>query len=298
MTYRQIDTELWTDPRVKALDVNARLLFMWSLTNPHTHPGGIYSAPLLYMAHETGLSGPAVDKALGRLAGLVEYDREREVIWVVNMAGYQCNSPAVWTSAAKHAAKLHGSPLIRSWAERYQGCNERVSGLLDTLPTPSREGLTGSVDPSISVPVPVPAPAPARKGAPLAVEAVFNYWVEATGRRSSTKLTAKRQRCVTDRLKGGHSVDDLTLAIRGCVASSFHGGANEAQMKYDDLTLICRDDEHVEQFQRIATGEAKGATSKQDANAQRIMAAITDGGLNGGGRIEGGKAPEQLEGGR
>jgi len=111
---------------------------------------------------------------------------------------------------------------------------------------------------------------------PLVAE-VFGYWVQATGRGSRTKLTTKRRKAVASRLKEGYTADDLRQAIDGCAGSAFHQGQNDQQTKYDDLVLICRDGEHVEQFQRLATGEARGLVSKQDGNAVRIMGAVAAG---------------------
>jgi hypothetical protein len=123
---------------------------------------------------------------------------------------------------------------------------------------------------------------------PLVAE-VFGHWVEVTGRNGRTKLTTMRRKAVAARLKEGYTVDDLRQAIDGCARSPFHQGQNDRQTKYDDLVLICRDGERVEQFQRIATGEARGLVSKQDSNAMRLVEALTEGGENGA-AIEGGGA--------
>ena len=123
---------------------------------------------------------------------------------------------------------------------------------------------------------------------PLVAE-VFGYWLEATGRGSLTKLTTNRRKAVAARLKEGYTADDLRQAIDGCAGSAFHQGQNDRQTKYDDLELICRDGERVEQFQRLATGEARGLVSKQDSNAMRILEALTKGDGHGA-AIEGGRA--------
>jgi hypothetical protein len=117
-----------------------------------------------------------------------------------------------------------------------------VSGLPLPLPFP--------------IPVPIPVPEQTEKtdmsaGADLAVvppvDQVFAHWKTATG-HPKAKLTPKRKRAITDRLREGYPVDTLLAAVDGCRASPFHQGDNKGGTVYDDIELICRDGEHVEKF--------------------------------------------------
>ena len=45
------------------------------------------------------------------------------------------------------------------------------------------------------------------------------------------------------------------LAIDGCAASEWHNGANPRGKTYNEITLILRDAEHIEQFVDIALNQ-------------------------------------------
>ena len=76
---------------------------------------------------------------------------------------------------------------------------------------------------------------------------VFAYW-QAVMDHATAKLTPGRERCIKARLKDGYTVDQLKQAIDGCRASPFHQGGGPDGKVFDDLTLICRNGEKVEQF--------------------------------------------------
>jgi len=121
---------------------------------------------------------------------------------------------------------------------------------------------------------------------------VFDHWRAAMGHMDA-KLTPKRARLVAARLKEHYSVATLKRAIDGCRASAFHMGANDRGARYDDLTLICRDGEHVEQFlvadTSTALAPARAAPPSPREQRQKAgMVAMITGGLKGDGTMPGG----------
>ena len=80
------------------------------------------------------------------------------------------------------------------------------------------------------------------------VNEIFGYWVSVMNKNSLTKLTPKRKTCVQARLKEGYTVEQIKHAIDGCAKSPHHMGQNDAGTIYDDLTLICRSGDRLEQF--------------------------------------------------
>ena len=84
------------------------------------------------------------------------------------------------------------------------------------------------------------------------VAAVFNHW-RIMMAHDRAKMDFKRAQAIRDRLRDGYSVDDLCLAIDGCCASAWHMGQNDRHIKYDSITLILRDADHVDRF--ISMGE-------------------------------------------
>lgn len=79
----------------------------------------------------------------------------------------------------------------------------------------------------------------------------------------------KEWRKVRDRLKDGHSVDDLRQAIDGCFVSAFHMGENPRQRRYDTLELIMRDADHVQQFIDIHDNRGSPVLSERSMKNNR-----------------------------
>ncbi len=82
---------------------------------------------------------------------------------------------------------------------------------------------------------------------PKGVADVFAHWQAVMG-HATAKLTPGRRKCIDARLRDGYTPDQLKQAVDGCKSSAYHQGSNDRQAVYDDLTLICRSGEKVEQF--------------------------------------------------
>jgi hypothetical protein len=89
-------------------------------------------------------------------------------------------------------------------------------------------------------------------------ERLFALWQDVMD-KPRAKLDAKRQQRIRWALLN-YSEDECEQAIRGCSMSDFHMGRNSRGKMYNDLTLIFRDAEHVEDF--IDT-YLKAASAKQ-----------------------------------
>jgi hypothetical protein len=98
------------------------------------------------------------------------------------------------------------------------------------------------------------------------VQAVFEYWrtrrAEVTSKTKGApmKLIPKRERAIRGRLAEGYTVEDLKLAIDGCLTRDWHIRNN-----HTDVELICRDQTKVEQFLGFADdkGGAQGGRTFQ-----------------------------------
>lgn len=91
---------------------------------------------------------------------------------------------------------------------------------------------------------------------PDAATQVFEHWRDVMPGRSKAKLTPGRRQKILARLREGYTAYQLLEAIDGCRASAFHMGDNDRHTVYDDITLICRSGEKVEQFRRNVSGAA------------------------------------------
>ena len=91
-----------------------------------------------------------------------------------------------------------------------------------------------------------------------AVNRIFGYWQLISG-HNKARLTAKRKRRITDRLREGYTEEELQAAIAGNKADAFHQGDNDRGTVFDDIELICRDGEHVEKFIGVQEANGNGA---------------------------------------
>lgn len=80
---------------------------------------------------------------------------------------------------------------------------------------------------------------------------VFQFWQSKSG-HPRAQLDAKREKAIKSRLKDGYTVEDLCVAVEGCLKSPYHQGQNDSATVYDDIELICRDGKHVDSFIKTA----------------------------------------------
>lgn len=127
--YRTVDVRFWSDPKVRKLPPDSKLLFLYLITNPHTHVSGIYYLPDLMMEHESGLAKKNVTAALATLtdAGLVKCDHNHQLVWVVKMMSYQGKGDRIERAAAKHVSAIHESHLVGEFLEQYPSVRMHVS---------------------------------------------------------------------------------------------------------------------------------------------------------------------------
>lgn len=82
---------------------------------------------------------------------------------------------------------------------------------------------------------------------PSESERVFDHWRKVM-RKPKAKLDKKREKLICARLAEGRSVEELCRAIDGYSRDPFSMGQNDRHKPFNDISLICRDAEHVEQF--------------------------------------------------
>ena len=91
--YSVVTPAFWIGTTGKQLrgNIEAQLLAVYLMTSPHSTMTGVFHCPILYMAHETGLSLEGASKALASLceAGFCEYEDALETVFVYRMASFQ-----------------------------------------------------------------------------------------------------------------------------------------------------------------------------------------------------------------
>lgn len=141
MAYARIEEGFWTDPKIKSLPLEGKMVAAWLFTNPHRHFSGLYYLPIVLIPHEIGVSVGVSEKILNVLEeqGFIKYSHEFSVVWVINMLRHQagCNGAGKLSSQQikgieNHLSTLHGCPLIEEFTVRYKGLGVKYGGKIDT----------------------------------------------------------------------------------------------------------------------------------------------------------------------
>ena len=131
MAYARIDEGFWTDPKIRSLPIEGKMIAAWLFTNPHRHFSGIYYLPKVLIGDEIGVSMGVSDKNLKRLEEIwfLKYSPEYSVVWVIKMLGHQTGynsksgsnklSPTQAKGISTHLLTLHGCPLIAEFLSYY-----------------------------------------------------------------------------------------------------------------------------------------------------------------------------------
>jgi hypothetical protein len=89
--YGTVASQFWVRGTGKELrgDMEAQIVALYLMTSPHANMIGVYHLPVMYLAHETGMSPEGATKALQRLASLDFCTYEDEWVCVHNFAANQ-----------------------------------------------------------------------------------------------------------------------------------------------------------------------------------------------------------------
>ncbi|MFC1531129.1 hypothetical protein ACFL5T_02680 [Gemmatimonadota bacterium] len=239
--YKVVRQNFWTDPDIKRLPTEGRLLLLYLITGPHSTMLGLYYLPLAYAAVETGLQVEDVRRLIkGALSEFVTYDEQTDEVLVHRAALHQLGGDLKRDdNRVKSSQSLiddtHSSLLISRFFELYPSW-------------PLRSPLVSPIRGAQGAPPKGAAPVTASVTAPEEQE-IFDYWRQC---RSSLlgktggppmQFTEKRTSKLRSRLAEGYTPDQIKEAIQGCLSNprNVAGG-------YLDLELICRDQQHVEQY--------------------------------------------------
>jgi len=118
--FSKISPKFWTGhtgTEIRALGLEAQVVALYLMTNPHANMIGLYYLPLPYMACDMGLSVEQVTATLASLhqIGFCEYSTKTQHVWVHEMLHYQLG----------HSLKLHDN-RVQAVNQCYEDLPSRV----------------------------------------------------------------------------------------------------------------------------------------------------------------------------
>lgn len=176
--YGKVSPQFWTGKTGKALRGNAeaQVVALYLMTSPHANMIGVYHLPMLYLAHETGLSPEDAQKGMDACIehGFCAYDAEAEMVFVVEMAAHQVGETLKGgdkrgAGIARLYRAISCRPLAVSFFERYG----EAFNLDSPLQAPSKGDEKGLQKP----PSPAPAPVASKKKKKESGEITLAEWV-------------------------------------------------------------------------------------------------------------------------
>ena len=102
--YRPVKTCFWSDDFISSLSSNAKLLYLYFLTNERTTLCGIYSLPIRYILFETGLTMIEVEESMKELKEKTIYHDG----WIIikNYKKHQSKSPKIKQGIKREEADI------------------------------------------------------------------------------------------------------------------------------------------------------------------------------------------------
>lgn len=177
--YRMIDTATWDDPWFADLDPDAKLVFIYLITNRRSTAAGAFEITIRAMAFETGIAQQRIEAILQGFGDRVRWWPDLQVVWIRNFFKRQKANENFTKSAQKYIVDLP-APVQREIGLAYPELATDMGS--DTPPEPIPTGsttpstvivveeksnrsseVTGERD-GADAPAPTAAPAPKTKG--------------------------------------------------------------------------------------------------------------------------------------
>ena len=166
-------------------------------------------------------------------SGLVELERRHMIEWDSDIGAW-------WVTKWSERQYESDEVALRTRKHRSNGKDRNVpTSVVGTHQNRTETEQSRTENPSVELELDV------QVESSNPVEGVFKAWQEATHHHKAV-LDPKRRKCITAALKH-YSPEDLEDACRGVMLFPHNRGETNGT-RYDDLTLVLRDSEHIERF--------------------------------------------------
>lgn len=122
--YRQIHTEIWSDPWFELLDPADKLLFIYLFSNKRSTLAGIYDISIRQIAFDTGLDQAYIIDALARFGAENKAHFDDGTIWIPKMMErntLNLRSPKVQANIRTTFLTASNGPLLQKAIQYYNG---------------------------------------------------------------------------------------------------------------------------------------------------------------------------------
>jgi len=257
-----VDNAVWSDTDFFRCTPEAKLLYLWSFTNPRCGMAGIYKVPLEVVALETGLA-ERTDTAMDELVAADFLAYEDEVLFVRSRVKHlRTRTPNVATSIGNDVQAINPAHSLRrrflemhpetGWLGEVLAGLKRESAEVHEKADKQRESSTLE---GTSNEVPGKGKGRARVKAieepqtDVARE-LFDYWRERCN-HPGAHWTPARQKHVKARLSEGYSPEQIRQGIDGGALNP--PKSDDGHVVHDDLVSICRNGDQLERYIARAT---------------------------------------------
>jgi len=117
VTERTIDDSFWDEGFTQSLPTEGKTLYIWSFTNKHCNPAGLYKATLKTIAFETDIDIKRIPELLDLLQLKLKYYPDNHLLWVKNFLKRQSKSPKFIQAAAKALTTINCNGAINELLE-------------------------------------------------------------------------------------------------------------------------------------------------------------------------------------
>lgn len=137
-TYRQIHIKIWSSPDFQELSTQSKFTFIYLFSNSHRNESGVYRITPKTISNETDIPISETIEALKEIEniGLIKYDFEQYIVWVVNAFKYQTVSPNIIKAVYKDLEVID-----HSFCDEFKAYYD---GILNPYETPSEPLLNSS----------------------------------------------------------------------------------------------------------------------------------------------------------
>jgi len=119
--YRYFKCKFWSDPYIRELKSDERMIYIWLFTNEHTSQAGIYSIHESTIAVETGYDQKRICEILSKFSkdNKIVYT-DQKILWVKNFLRHQPNkSTKVLTRIATDLKETNDPDLVQKFLIYY-----------------------------------------------------------------------------------------------------------------------------------------------------------------------------------